>query len=70
MQGVPHLYASEDLMSFGQVDSTAVCHIGISKQEERNHRRLVIGPVAQPLSTFCSKKELIQAFVDVIQSMF
>jgi hypothetical protein len=70
MEGVPHLYASEDLMSFGQTDSTVARRIGITTREERIHRRLVIGPVAQPLSTFSSKKELIQAFLDVIQSMF
>ena len=70
MEGVPQLFASEDLMSFGNVDSTAARRVGIDKQEERIHRRLVIGPVAQPLSTFSSKKELIQAFINVIQSMF
>jgi Fungal protein kinase len=70
MEGVPHLINSDDVMAHGQIDSTAVRRVGLSYKEERVHRRLVVKPVATPLYTFESKKELIQAFVDIVKSKF
>ncbi|KIM73761.1 hypothetical protein PILCRDRAFT_14983, partial [Piloderma croceum F 1598] len=68
MEGVPHLINSDDVMAHGQIDSTAVHRVGLSYKEERVHRRLVVKPVATPLYTFESKKELIQAFVDIVKT--
>jgi len=67
---VPHLYGSEDLMSGAVPDSTTARRVGINDAEDRVHRRLVMGLVADCLHTFTSKKELIQAFIDVITGAY
>jgi len=67
VQGVPRLIASEDVQCFGAADSTATRRPGLDFEEERLHRRLVIEPLAQPLYTFTSRRELIQAFIDVVE---
>jgi hypothetical protein len=70
VEGVPRLVDWEDITCHGEIDSTAARRVGLSYAGERVHRRLVMEPVAKPLSEFESKKELIQAFADIIKSMF
>ena len=70
VEGVPHLINSDDVKAHGQIDTTAVRQVGLSYKEERVHRCLVLEPVAEPLYNFESKKELIQAFVDIVKSKF
>jgi hypothetical protein len=81
VKGVPTLISGEDVqISPGIVDSTNLIRNGLiifdptnSKRqeivikEERVHRRIVMSPVAEPIYTFKSKKELIGAFIDVIK---
>jgi serine/threonine protein kinase len=80
VQGVPTLIGGEDVrISPGVVDSTNLIRKGLTIydpksrkrsgiviKEERLHRRIVMTPVAEPIYTFKSKKELIGAFIDVI----
>jgi hypothetical protein len=67
VEHVPTLVAGEDIrLSNGSIDSTNMRRNGVG-QEERLHRRLVMEPVAEPLHTFKSKKELIGAIIDVIK---
>jgi hypothetical protein len=70
VEGVPRLIDWEDIACHGEIDSTAARRVGLSYAEERVHRRLVMEPIAKPLSEFESKKELIQAFADIVKSMF
>ena len=69
-EGVPHLIDCEDIHCHGEVNTTATRRVSLSYAEERIHCRLVMEPVAKPLSDFKSKKELVQAFADIVKSMF
>lgn len=66
LEGVPDLIAGEDVkLPSGDLDCT-LPRTG-QNVEARVHRRLVLSPVAEHLSTFRSKKELVGAFIDVLQ---
>lgn len=69
IEGVPHLVDWEDIVCHDVIDTTAARRVGLSYAEERVHRRLVMEPVAQPLSNFKSKKEVVRAFADIVKSM-
>ena len=66
IQHVLHLYDSEDLKLRTVLNSMAAHCVGISEPEERVHHRLVMGLVAECLYAFALKKELVQAFIDVV----
>ena len=70
VEGVPHLIDLDDVRAHGQINTTAVRQVGLLYKEERVHCCLVLEPVAELLYNFESKKELIQAFVDIVKSMF
>jgi hypothetical protein len=71
VEGVPKLIAGEEVkLPNGKVDSTNLRRHGITHDEERLHRRLVMEPVAEPLSSFKSKKELIGAIKDIVQGIW
>jgi hypothetical protein len=68
IEDIPKLIAGEDVKLLdGKVDSTNLRRTGITHDEERLHRRLVMGPVAEPLSSFKCKKELIGAIIHIIE---
>ena len=69
-EGVPHLIDCEDICCHGEVDTTATRRVGLSYAVERIYRRLVMEPVTKPLSDFKLKKELVQAFADIVKGMF
>ena len=56
-------------LSNGKKDTTGIRRPKIHTGEERVHRRLMIEEVGKPLSTFRSKKELVGAFIDVIEGI-
>jgi hypothetical protein len=78
-QGVPHLVCGEDvrvptgshLAPIFVIDSTARRRVTLAKgeDEERVHRRLLMGPVGTRITNFRSLKELVGAFIDVVQGM-
>lgn len=69
LEGTPTLIAGEDLKLFdGTVDSTELHRPGQRYGKIRCHRQMVMTPVAEPLGTFRSKKELIGVFVDFTRS--
>lgn len=70
IEGITHIVAEMDTKVGGYPDSTAVHRGGTKYLEERVHRRLLIQPIGDRLKSFKSKRELIQAFIDVIQSKF
>ena len=51
----------------GDKDTTGLRRLKGYTGENRVHRRLVIAEVGMPLSSFCSKKELVGTFLDVIK---
>ena len=69
-EGVPCLIDCEDIRCHGEVDTTATRHVGLSYAVERIYRHLVMEPVTKPLSDFKLKKELVQAFADIVKGMF
>lgn len=71
VKNVPRLIQGLDLPSphdNGKIDSTLDRRHQNLAKENRVHRRLVMSPVAEPLSSFVSKKELIGALMDVVRS--
>src|ERR1700722_8402975 len=71
IQGVPRFVCGEDIeLPDKTVDSTALIRMGQSSIDIRIHRRLVMQPVGEPISSFISKKELVGAFIDIINGTF
>lgn len=79
-QGVPRLICGEDvrvptgphLAPIFIIDSTARRRVTLANDqaEERVHRRLLMGPVGIRITNFRSLKELVGAFIDVVQGIF
>jgi hypothetical protein len=72
ISGVPDVHSREDLCVGGIPDSTLRCrspNLNRADVEDRVHRRFVMSPLCLPLTAFSSKSELVQAFIDIIQSM-
>jgi hypothetical protein len=74
-KGIPRLIHGEDVhVPTGAfnfiVDSTARRRVAQTDEqvEERVHRRLLMGPVGIRITNFRSRKELIRAFIDVVES--
>jgi hypothetical protein len=69
---VPTFIAGEDLKQPGTTttDSTSLRRVGIHLEEPRLHRRIVMQPVGYDIRSFTSKKELIGAFIDIVQGTF
>ena len=71
--GVPLLIDREDVQVGGICDSTRSRRdptVSLTDAEGRIHRRLVMAPVCLPLERFSCKSELIQAFIDVVESTY
>ena len=67
---VPTLVTGWDVcLPNGKKDTTGIRWLKTHTGEERVHRRLLIEEVGEPLSTFRSKKELVGAFIDVIEGI-
>jgi hypothetical protein len=73
--GVPKLIHGEDVPLYGGTgsepistkDSTARRRVPSGKVEERVHRRLLMGPVGMRIIDFKNLKELVGAFVNVVE---
>ena len=71
--GVPLLINREDVQVGGICNSTRSRHdptVSLTDAEGRIHCHLVMAPVCLPLERFSCKSELIQAFIDVVESMY
>lgn len=79
IEGVPEVIAAEVVKIHGDEDSTSHARSIIDVNsyihgsllgnlEIRLHRRLVVTPFAEPITSFRSKQELISVFMDLIQS--
>ena len=67
---VPTLVKGWDVcLPDGTKDTTSLRRHRRHSGEERVHRRLLIKEVAEPLSTFRSKKELVGALIDAIEGI-
>ena len=68
VKGIPTLFAGGDVvLPNGKTDCTLPQPS--SDSEVRTHHRLLMTPVGECLLNFLSQKELIGAFISVIQSM-
>ncbi|KAI6023054.1 hypothetical protein BKA83DRAFT_4627261 [Pisolithus microcarpus] len=67
LKGVPQLIAAWTVEIGGSDDRTHLCHESIFPSDDvQIHRRLVMQPVATPLSNFNSIHELLSVFIDVL----
>lgn len=73
IDGVPTVIDKEDVLIDGKPDSTLARRdpkTDWTQVEDRAHRRLVTSPLCIPLSSFSSKSELMQGFIDILESTY
>ncbi|KIM79066.1 hypothetical protein PILCRDRAFT_10726 [Piloderma croceum F 1598] len=71
ISSVPDVHSREDLCVGGIPDSTLRCrspNVNRVDVEDRVHRHFMMSPLCLPLTAFSSKSELMQAFIDIIQT--